>query len=93
MNSTDSIFRNHVDICAAFLADTPNLACGGHRVYKELKDPTAARASDFRVKTPLSFMRKAESMPALDHVLFKASLINSGAPFRFGVATTTFLSL
>jgi hypothetical protein len=58
-NPTDSIQRDHIDLCAALLAERPNLTGGSHVVYEKPNSATASRTLDVHVKNSVSHPDKS----------------------------------
>jgi len=49
-NPKDSLPRNHIDVCPAFLTERPNLTSARHIVNEESDSATASRTLDSHVK-------------------------------------------
>jgi hypothetical protein len=58
-NPANSIPRNHIDICAAVLAERPNLTGRRHVVYEKPNDATASRTLDLHVKNSVFLPEKS----------------------------------
>jgi hypothetical protein len=56
---TDSIKWDHVDVCAAPLAERPNLTGGRHVVYEKPNSATASRTFDLHVENSVSDPEKS----------------------------------
>jgi hypothetical protein len=58
-NPKDSPSRNHIDVCAAFLTERPNLTSGRHIVNEESDNATASRTLDAHVKNSVLLPEKS----------------------------------